>query len=369
MNKEYTEEQRNLGLFSNELQKPFNNEFIKYEELTETSIGSILNEINSSLIFTREYEHAVGCINAINDKLSISYLRMPHPSGIGINNKNVYIFSTRTPHMLYELELLFSESSEDSKKSLLMPKFIRILPGSLYAHEVLVKNDIIYFNATGWNEIHRINIDLKSSPEVYYSPSFIKDKKPNCSQINSITFDDETSYSSCFSYIDSKFKPWKDNIGPLNKGGIIRHKDSKVIIKNLTCPHSVRACDTNLYFCNSGFGEINRFNFNDNNYSLINKLPGFTRGLAITTNYLFVGLSKVQKGRDSYAPGLKSKDSLCGIAVINRKNNKIETLFHWPNGKQIFDIQILPNEIFKKPRFPQSRENNSLEPSIDFFNW
>ena len=89
----------------------------------------------------------------------------------------------------------------------------------------------------------------------------------------------------------------------------------------------------------------------------------------INTKYFFVGLSKVQEGKDSYAPGLNIKKSLCGIAVLNRSDNALVSLLSWPKGKQIFDIQLLPNKLFNKPRFPLSLDINSSQPSLDFYNW
>ena len=367
MSKRYTNEQTNLEtLYQN---NNFDNSFTKYEELIDNSFAKILREIDSSIVFTREYEHALGCITIDKkDKLSFSFIKMPHPSGIAVKNKSIFVFSTRTPHLINEFKII-KDINFDSKQSLLMPIFSKLLPGSLYAHELVEKDNFLYYNATGWNEIHKTHIDMRSNIDKFYSPSFLKKRKSNCCQLNSLTFSNTDSFSTCFSNVDSDFKPWKDDKGPIFKGSIIRHSDSSSLVKGLTCPHSVRSVGEYLIYCNSGFGEINQCLKDGSENIIIKKLPGFTRGLAITSKYLFVGLSKVQEGKDSYAPGLDIKKSLCGIAIIRRSDFEIVSLLSWPKGKQIFDIQLLPNQLFNKPRFPQSRKTNSSKPSLDFYNW
>lgn len=370
MNKEYINEQKNLeSLFQNNSTDNFSIAFTNYEEYTDTPLANILKEIDSSLIFTREYEHALGCVSSDKDsKLSFSYIKMPHPSGIALKNKSIFVFSTRTPHFINEFKLN-EDLNYESQQPLLMPIFSRILPGSLYAHEILARDNYLYYNATGWNEIHKTKINMRSNIDLFYSPSFLPKRKPNCCQLNSLTFSDHESFSTCFSSIDSEFKPWKDNKGPLQKGSLIRHSDSYSIVNGLTCPHSVRAIQENLFYCNSGFGEVNQCKIDGSENLILSNLPGFTRGLAISSKYLIVGLSKVQEGKDSYAPGLNIKKSICGIAILKRSNRKLVSLLSWPKGKQIFDIQLLPNKIFNSPRFPQSRDLNTSKPSLDFYNW
>ena len=369
LNKEYTNEQSNLGYLFQSKNNNFNREFTYFEEHTDNALVDILKEIDSSIVFTREYEHAVGCITFDkNSNLSFSYLRMPHPSGIAFKKNSLFVFSTRTPHIINEFKLI-KDSNYNSKQSLIMPSFSKILPGSYYAHEIIARDNFLYYNATGWNEIHKTNIDLRSSVDLFFSPSFLKKRKPNCCQLNSLTFSEKESFSTCFSSVDSEYKPWKDEKGPLQKGSLIRHSDSFSLVKGLTCPHSVRSIGENLFYCNSGFGELNQCNIDGSENIILNTLPGFTRGLAFSSNYLFVGLSKVQEGKDSYAPGLNIKKSLCGIAVLRRSDYQLVSLLSWPKGEQIFDIQLLPNKQFCNPRFPQSRDINSSQPSLDFYNW
>ena len=363
----YTNEQTNLS--SSLVSQPdFSDDFKVYEEIGSESMHTILSEEKVDLVFTREYEHAVGLISSQAD-FEISYFALPHPSGVAVGDNSIFIFSTRTPHMLVEFKKANSYNMNDTS-TYLIPDHIRILPGSLYAHELVERDGYLYFNATGHNDVRRIPSSLKGSMESVFKPNFIQKSRSNCMQLNSLSFEsDKDAFSTCFSACDSNYKPWKDSEGPRGKGAIIRHSDSHILVSNLTCPHSVRVIDNHLYFCNSGFGELNTCNMDGSDCRVIESLPGFTRGLAVSKNYFFIGLSRIQKGKSSYAPGIDPETSHCGIAAIKRSTGEVSCLLSWTNGQQIFDIQLLDVKDYQFPRFPQSRLAGSSEPADLFYNW
>lgn len=346
----------------------FSDDFKAYRESGPEQMSAILSDEQISLLFTREYEHAVGCISSQPD-LSISYFSLPHPSGTAVKGDSIYILSTRTPHMLVEFKKRFSRHEID-KATYLIPDYIRVLPGSLYAHELLEEDGYLYFNATGHNDVRRVSSSLKGPVETVFRPDFIQKDRTNCMQLNSLArLKDVDAFSTCFSAVDSDFKPWKDSEGPQGKGAIVRHSDSEVLLSSLTCPHSVRIIDGSLYFCNSGYGELNTCKLDGSDHRVISRLPGFTRGLAVSPKYFFVGLSRVQKGKSTYAPGINQEESLCGIAVIKRLTGDVSCILSWINGQQIFDIQLLPQRDFPLPQFPQSRPLDTSEPAALFYDW
>jgi len=154
----YTNEQVNLG-YSLVSPVEFSEEFKAYKQDGLERMPDILSKENIALIFTREYEHAIGCMSC-GDSLNIDYFSLPHPSGIAVSENRIFVFSTRTPHMLLEFKKRFRSSSHD-KSTYLIPEFIRVLPGSLYAHEMLERDGYLYFNATGHNDVRRISSSLK----------------------------------------------------------------------------------------------------------------------------------------------------------------------------------------------------------------
>ena len=61
-----------------------------------------------TLLISREYEHVLIALSLIDGRPQISYLSMPHPSGIAYDAKQglVYIASTRNPNQIYDLAVV-----------------------------------------------------------------------------------------------------------------------------------------------------------------------------------------------------------------------------------------------------------------------
>src|SRR5437867_1362027 len=60
----------------------------------------IVEQLDITLLVTREYEHLVMALTVENGKPRISYLALPHPSGLAVDlaRKAVYLASTRNPN-------------------------------------------------------------------------------------------------------------------------------------------------------------------------------------------------------------------------------------------------------------------------------
>ena len=327
-------------------------------------IFDVLSAEGVDMFYTREYEHALCLMTAdgLNEHVSI-----PHPSGIAITDSVVYVVSTRSPHFLVEWRFCQVSGKED--ELILLPTRSTYMPGILYAHEIVAKEGKVYINATGLNEIIEIDPEKIYDHKVAYRPSILSaETSKNCMQLNSLCFSNQDGYSTCFNFADESYKPWKGKGSPDKLGGVIRHSDSKVLVDGLTCPHSVRCVGGKLYYCNSGYGELRVVSVDGSEDECVIRLPGFTRGLAISKNYFFVGLSKVQDEKQNYAPGVEAGESICGIVVIDRATRRLVSTVMFESGYQIFDIQ-LRDKCASSIRLPRSRQAGSIVPSNDFYKW
>jgi len=332
----------------------------------------ILLENQSSLAFTREYEHLLGILSpSQNTHLHLSYFSMPHPSGIAVHpNGDISVISTRTPHLLYKFQ-----KSTLGDKALYLPRIIHILPGSLYAHELyyssLRQNLIV--NITGYNEISAIALDSSRAHCMpFYRPAQLVEKTANCMQINSFSESAADIFAfTCFSFKQSRYKPWKDDNGPTGLGALIEvvHGSENKLVTGLTCPHSARYRNDDIYYCNSGFGTLSKYSRSDNKTYDLLEFASFTRGLAFIGKYIVVGLSKVLPNKPKYAPGLDPSCSHCGLAFVDSSTMTEVASVIWKNGMQIFDIQVVHNKSLEQFCFPQSRSADDLEPSPDFYSF
>src|SRR5207248_6628824 len=75
------------------------------------------------------------------------------------------------------------------------------------------------------------------------------------------------------------------------------------------------------------------------------ELPGYTRGLALTPEAAFVGLSRIRETATfGGLPIAERRDQLkCGVAVIELRSGRMAALLEFQSGvEEVFDVQVLP---------------------------
>jgi uncharacterized protein (TIGR03032 family) len=138
---------------------------------------------------------------------------------------------------------------------------------------------------------------------------------------------------------------WRDK--KLSGGMLMDVETNEAIFTDLPMPHSPRVFDSSLYMLLSATGEVARVDVEAGSFEVIQKLPGFTRGLARHGDYLFVGLSKLRKTHtfgDLELAG--KKDVICGIAVLHLQTGALVGQMEFIRTcEEIYDVQVLPGLI------------------------
>lgn len=367
----HTAEAANLAAVSDRKQYTFDKALLESRETG--NFWSLLDELGMSLAVSREYEHFILLLSAPRGTPRQSPLPLPHPSGIAYDAKRreLIVSSTRTPNIIFWLKLL---SADDLARdilptgfappdgSLFMPYRSSLLPGSLYIHEITVMRDTLYATVTGHNFLARL--DRAGGWRRAWNPRVMDAAGPDGFRVNSLQLNGvanggtpETSYYTSFSDSIAGAKPWKSGYGPKGKGVLFSGASRDVTLSGLTCPHSPRLKDGEVWLCNSGFGEVGRCG---KAFDAVMALPGFTRGLAFFRHHVFVGLSKVIESYEPYAPGVPAKMSQCAVYAIDLRDGKIVGAVEWPNGYQIFDVQVIPGVRDAILPFDPSRHDGEL---------
>ena len=55
---------------------------------------------------------------------------------------------------------------------------------------------------------------------------------------------------------------------------------------------------------------------------------------------------------EPYAPGLDPAASRCGLAIVDTDTAAVEAQLWWPNGLQIYEVQVLPAVVRPRSRRP-----------------
>jgi uncharacterized protein (TIGR03032 family) len=315
-----------------------------------------LQETGATLLVTREYEHLAMALCVVSGKPRVSFLPIPHPSGLAVNRKSgtVYLASTRNPNQIYDLAPVVGIAARLEGKTMapqgrpLVPIRSRFLPGCLYLHDLALLDGALLGNAVGENAV--VRIDPEGRYERVWWPRCIETNGVplfgrNHIQLNSIAAGKDLADSFFTASADriSSRRPWQRNF-PVDKRGVIFSGATREpIARGLTRPHSARLFRGRVWANNSGYGELGFVN--KGFFETVTRLPGWTRGLSFCSGIAFVGTSRIIPGFSRYAPGLDAGASQCGVHAIDPRSGTILGSLVWPQGNQIFGIDWLPARL------------------------
>jgi uncharacterized protein (TIGR03032 family) len=385
-NRRYTSEAANVATGADVTAAGFDPKLLAFEETG--GFFELLAAADHSLFVTREYEHFLLALDGGPDGPVQSPFPLPHPSGFWFDTatRELVVSSTRTPNILIWMspytdteagaEIRPDDVEAPAGATLFLPRRARYLPGSLYIHDVVMMGRDVYATITGHNFLAKLSMD--GGFERVWWPKGLDGLgrqafNQNYFQLNSIAVGGtpEASFYTGFSDQASGTKPWKAGYGPRGKGVVFSGRTREPLLRGLTCPHAAKLHDGKLWLCDSGFGSIGRVeNFDTHDpertrYVEVAKAPGFTRGLAFAGDHVYVGLSKVIKQYEPYAPGLNPDETRCGVWVFNWRTGETVATLSWPEGYQIYDVQVLPG--VKNPRLPlASRASDGINPYLRF---
>lgn len=319
------------------------------------SFEQTLEELGVTLIVTREYEHLLMALSVHEGRLHMTYVPLPHPSGIAIDRgaDTVAIASTRNPNQVFRFApATRGLNRRDAAASVLdrplLPFASTFYPGSLYIHDLAYIDNRLYANAVAHNAVVELRDDGHWR-RVWWPKAIERDGDPdfgrNYLQLNSIAAGASisSSYFSASAERMSARRPGHLNFTVDGRGVILSGKTREPVVRGLTRPHSVRFRAEELWVANSGYGELVRAD--DGRPQVVSRLPGWTRGLCVCGDTAFVGTSRVIPRFRAYAPGLDVGKSVCGVHAIDLRSGQTLGSFVWPGGNQIFAVEWIARSV------------------------
>ncbi len=306
------------------------------------------------LIVSREYEHLLLALSVAGRGPDISYMVLPHPSGIAVDRKKgiVHVASTRNPNQIYDFapvngSIKRGDMKTEIKDRPLVPVRSRYFPGSLYMHDLAMVGGKLHANAVGHNAVAEIT--EHGFRRVWWPKCIEKRGAPvfemNYLQLNSIAAgsDLRSSFFSASTDMLGVRRPGHRNF-PVDKRGVIfSGKTREPIARGLTRPHSARMHKNRIWVDNSGYGEVG---FIDSaKFCSVTKLPGWTRGLCTVDGIAFAGTSRVLPRFRNYAPGLDVDKSVSGLHALDMQTGRVLGSIYWPYGNQIFAVESISNKL------------------------
>ena len=337
-----------------------------------------LDAAGITLLVSREYEHLLLAISVVRGQPLVSYLPLPHPSGLAVDRRRhvLHVGSTRNPNQIYDLAPVSDLLPRADIRAdvlpgpTLVPMRARMLPGSLYTHDLAFIGSRLHANASGHNAVVRIGDGAgrtggsagriggsvgrpfrgAAAFEYAWWPRCAETKagvlvQQNHLQLNSIAAGASLakSYFSASTDRISRRRPGHANFPVDRRGVVFSGATREPIAFGLTRPHSARLRNGQIWVLNSGYGEYGRIDAGA--FHNVAALPGWTRGLAFHQRVAFVGTSRVLPRFRQYAPGLRLDGAVCGVHAIDAESGRVLGSLTWPRGNQIFAIDWMPRRV------------------------
>jgi len=214
-------------------------------------------------------------------------------------------------------------------------------------HSIAVDKEDMYIVSTGNDSVLKYKFDKKKPSvtfqEIFWKPEDSSGEKDTY-HINSIFIFDNQVYVSAFGSMKSE--KWNS----ADEGYIMNITKNKKEIDHIYHPHSVFIESNiflrkNVYYCESSTRSVKK-----NNKTIVQLKKGYTRGLCVRNNYLFIGTSSGRKKSKSTNlvnnasdTGFLEED--CRLLIYKRNffNNFVfqKSFDFLPNHKEIYAIIAL----------------------------
>lgn len=128
-------------------------------------------------------------------------------------------------------------------------------------------------------------------------------------------------------------------------GTLIDVESNEILLEGLAMPHSPRWYRGCVYLCDSGRGEILRYDPLSGTRSVVIKLPGFPRGMNFYGPLMFVGMSRIRPSENREPPPVAAEfaETVSGIWIINLEDDsEVAHLRFTGDLEQIYDIAVIP---------------------------
>ena len=124
-----------------------------------------LDRLQVTLLVTREYEHIMMAMRSDEGSPALSYMKMPHPSGLVFDAALgvVHVACTRNPNQIWDLAPVTGLNPRldarlyDLADRPLLPIRSRLFPGFVYIHDLAMIGGRLYANSVGQNAVIEIS--------------------------------------------------------------------------------------------------------------------------------------------------------------------------------------------------------------------
>ncbi|HAC90680.1 MAG TPA: TIGR03032 family protein, partial [Planctomycetaceae bacterium] len=299
----------------------------------------ILEHLKSSLLVTTYQAGKVLVLGAHQGKLTISFMSMEQPMGLAVSPSRIAIGSRRQIHFLVPAHE--TQSKDSPHDGCFVPRS-SFYSGAIHGHDLAWGEGGLWAVNTLFSCLSTLHPSFSFVPQ--WRPPFISQliDQDRC-HLNGLAMDaGRPRYVTVLGETDQP-AGWREN--KVSGGAVLEVPSGQVVYRGLCMPHSPRVSHGRLFVLNSGLGHLCQLDHSTGRLMTIESLPGYTRGLALSGQFAFVGLSKIRETNifGGLPIGERPDELRCGVGAVDLTTGRTVATFQFHSGvEEIFAVELLP---------------------------
>jgi len=307
-----------------------------------SNFPDLLEQLGISLVVTTYQAGKVILVRKDGETLNTHFVNYQKPMGMAVNVQRMAIGSGSAIWILHNMPTLAARLEPAGKHDGCFLHRRTYVTGDIDIHEMgWGAGDELWFINTRFSAL--CTLDEISSFNPRWKPPFISALAPEdrC-HLNGLGMQNgKPKYVTLLGQTDTA-GGWREN--KRNGGLLMDVETNRVLLTELSMPHSPRLYDGELWLLESGEGGLARVDLRRQTWQNIALLPGFTRGIDFAGPLAFIGLSKVRESAVFSGIPLveRLEERTCGVWVVNIQNGQTIAFLRFEEGVQeIFSVQVV----------------------------
>jgi len=318
-----------------------------FRSVNSSGFAGLLEHLRISLLVTTYQAGKLMAIRGRDGRVSTLLRSFERPMGLAVRDLREFALGTRHQvwHFRNAPDIAAQIGPAGTHDACFLPRSSHVT-GDIRCHEMAWVGEELWIVNTFFSCLCSTSPTFSFIPR--WSPQFLPDPSPgdHCHLNGLAVRDGKPCYVTALgeSKVPEGWRPAKAT------GGIILDVASGAIVSaGLSMPHSPRWHAGQLWVLESGLGQLQTVDLDTGKRTTVAQLPGYTRGLAFSGPFAFVGLSKIRENKTfGNLPITRSGAELqCGIWVVDLRSNQIAQFMKFETGvEEIFAVEVLEGVHF-----------------------
>jgi uncharacterized protein (TIGR03032 family) len=314
------------------------------ETAISDSFAAWMSQANGSVVLSTYQAGKVAMVGFDGRQVTLLMRQFDKPMGMAIDSTRLALATRHDVVVLANAPLLAPDYLENQRgryDALYLPR-ASWHTGDINVHDLAFEGDKLWLVNTRFCCLAHPSDRFSFIP--VWKPPFISDIVPEdrCHLNGLAMVDGKPKYVTCLGETD-EVGGWR--AGKATGGCLIDIDSNQVIARGFAMPHSPRWYNGQLYFLNSGAGELCRVDVNSGKHDVICALPAYLRGLGFAGPFALLGMCQIREKHifGNLPVQQRFQKLLCGISIIDLRSGQQVAVMEFTKGcQELFEVQFLP---------------------------